>query len=150
MNYSKSLYRRGFVDTSKIEKFIDRQKVSFICSVDREGFPNAKAMLKPRKRKGLKEFYFSTNTSSMRVKQYRDNPNACIYFYHKGLVKYVGVMLIGTMEVLTDQETKNDIWRTGDKLFYKQGVADPDYCVLKFTAAKGRYYCDLKTESFDV
>ena len=45
--------------TSKIEKFIDRQKVSFICSVDHEGFPNAKAMLKPRKRNGLKEFYES-------------------------------------------------------------------------------------------
>ena len=28
-------------------------------------------------------------------------------FYHKGLFKYVGVMLKGKMEVLTDQETKN-------------------------------------------
>ena len=36
------------------------------------------------------------------------------------------------------------------KLFYKKGVTDPDYCVLKFTATKGRYYCDLKTESFDI
>ena len=116
------------MEISKIEKFIDKQKVSFICSVDGEGFPNAKAMLKPRKRVGLKEFYFSTNTSSMRVKQYQDNPNACIYFYHKGVIKYVGVMLIGKMEVLTD----------------------PDYCVLRFTAVKGRYYCDLKTESFEV
>lgn len=85
-------------------------------------------MLKPRKRIGLKEFYFSTNTSSMRVKQYKDNASASIYFYHKGLMKYVGFMLKGKMEVLTD----------------------PDYCVLKFTAASGRYYCDLKTESFDI
>ena len=113
-----------------------------------KGFPNIKAMLKPRKRNGLKEFYFSTNTSSMRVKQFRDNPNASIYFYHKGLIKYEGVMLIGTMEVLTDQETKNMIWRRGDTMFYKKGVTDPDYCVLKFTAIKGRYYCDLKTEDF--
>lgn len=56
---------------------------------------------------GIRQFYFSTNTSSMRVKQYMNNPNACIYFYHKGLFKYVGVMLKGKMEVLTDQETKN-------------------------------------------
>ena len=80
------------MDRFKIEKFIDRQHVGFICSVDSEGFPNVKAMLSPRKRVGLKEFY----------------------------------------------------------LFYKQGVTDPDYCVLKFTSSKGRYYCDLKTESFDV
>ena len=32
------------------------------------------------------------------------NPNACVYFYHKGLIKYVGVMLKGKMEVLTDRE----------------------------------------------
>ena len=59
-------------------------------------------------------------------------------------------MLSGTMEVLTDQESKKMIWKRGDTLFYKGGVTDPDYCVLKFTAEKGRYYCDLKTESFDV
>lgn len=54
------------------------------------------------------------------------------------------------MEVLTDQETKNTIWRKGDTMFYKKGVTDPDYCVLRFTAQSGRYYCDLKTESFEV
>ncbi|MBP5445680.1 MAG: pyridoxamine 5'-phosphate oxidase family protein [Acholeplasmatales bacterium] len=138
------------MDLKKIEKFIKKQKVSFICSVDSENYPNVKAMLKPRKRDGLEVFYFSTNTSSMRVKQYLNNPNACIYFYHKGLFKYVGVMLKGKMEVLTDQETKNMLWKKFDKIFYKEGVTDPDYCVLKFTATSGRYYCDLKTESFEI
>ena len=136
------------MNQNKIERFIDKQKVAFICSVDDDGFPNTKAMLKPRKRIGLKEFYFSTNTSSMRVAQYRKNPKASIYFYRKGLIKYVGVMLKGKMEVLTDQKTKNSIWRRGDTMFYKKGVTDPDYCVLKFTATSGRYYCDLKTENF--
>lgn len=63
-------------------------------------------MLTPRKYNGIKEFYFSTNNSSMRVKQYQENPNASIYFYHKGLIKYEGLMLLGKMEVLTDEETK--------------------------------------------
>ncbi len=138
------------MDAKEIERFISRQKVSFICSVDNDGFPNVKAMLMPRMRNGLKEFWFSTNTSSMRVRQYLENPRASIYFYHKGLIRYEGVMLKGTMEVLTDQESKNMIWRKGDTVFYKQGVTDPDYCVLKFTAETGRHYRDLKTESFSV
>ena len=138
------------MNLKKIEKFINKQTVSFICSVDEEGYPNVKAMLKPRIRNGIKEFYFSTNTSSMRVRQYQENPNASIYFYHKGLVKYVGVMLKGKMEVLTDQEIKNKLWRKGDTMFYKNGVTDSDYCVLKFTAISGRYYCDLKTASFEI
>lgn len=70
------------------------------------------------------------------------------------MIKYTGVMLVGKMEVLTDQETKDAIWKKGDTMFYKKGVTDPDdvvnYCVLKFTAGSGRYYCDLKTETFDV
>ena len=122
-----------------------------MCIRDSEnGYPNMKAMLKPRKMNGLKEFYFSTNTSSIRVKQFQSNPNASIYFYHKGLIKYTGVMLLGKMEVLTDQETKDMIWRKGDIMFYKEGVTDPDYCVLRFTAESGRYYCDLKTENFEL
>lgn len=138
------------MDKEKIAAFIRKQKVAFICSVDSEGYPNVKAMLRPRKAEGLRQFWFSTNTSSMRVKQYLADPKACIYFYHKGLVRYEGVMLRGTMEVLTDQPTKDMIWRRGDTLFYKGGVTDPDYCVLKFTADSGRYYCDLKTGSFTV
>lgn len=134
----------------KIKKIIDKQRVSFICSIDENNYPNMKAMLKPRKRNGLKEFYFSTNTSSMRVKQFINNPNASIYFYHKGLIRYVGIMLKGKMEVLTDSESKQMIWKKGDTMYYKKGVTDPDYCVLKFTAESGRYYCDLKTENFDI
>ena len=140
----------GKMDKEKIIGFIRRQKVSFVCSVDENGTPNVKAMLKPRKQVGLKEFYFSTNTSSMRVKQYLKNPNASIYFYHKGLIRYEGVMLTGTMEVLTDQAAKEMIWKKGDTVFYKKGVTDPDYCVLKFTAKNGRHYCDLNTESFEI
>ena len=138
------------MDTGRIERFIRKQKIAFICSVDGEGFPNVKAMLKPRKAEGLRFFWFSTNTSSMRVKQYLENPKACVYFCHKGLVRYTGVMLKGKMEVLTDPETKEMIWRRGDTMFYRGGVTDPDYCVLRFSAESGRYYCDLKTENFKV
>ena len=41
------------MDNSIIECFIRKQKVAFICSVDEEGFPNVKAMLKPKKIEGI-------------------------------------------------------------------------------------------------
>jgi general stress protein 26 len=129
--------------------FIAKQKVAFIGSVDKDGFPNIKAVLAPRKREG-NVFYFTTNTSSMRVAQYRENEKACIYFYSKGRFSYEGVMLVGKTEVSEDAETKKEIWRIGDTMFYKKGVGDPDYCVLKFTAEKGRRYRNLKTESFEL
>ena len=131
----------------EIFDFIDAQKTAFIGSVDADGFPNVKAMLAPRERDGA-VLYFTTNTSSMRVQQYLANEKACVSVYHRGRFRYTGVMLKGTMAVLTDQPSKDRIWRTGDTMFYKKGVTDPDYCVLRFTAESGRYYQDLKTESF--
>lgn len=132
-----------------IFEFIQKQKTAFIASVDEQGFPNMKAMFAPRKIEG-NCFYFTTNTSAMRSRQFMKNPKASIYFYNKGRFKYEAVMLTGTMEVLQDDDIKREIWCTGDTMYYKQGVTDPDYCVLKFTAIKGRHYCDLKTESFPV
>ncbi|MDR1769328.1 MAG: pyridoxamine 5'-phosphate oxidase family protein [Hungatella sp.] len=129
-----------------IGNLIDKQGVSFISSLDDEGFPNTKAMLPPRKRERIKTFYFTTNTSSMRVRQFRSNPKACIYFCDKRFFR--GVMLKGTMEVLEDPESKEMIWQDGDTLYYPQGVTDPDYCVLKFTAQTGRYYSNFSSENF--
>ena len=41
-----------------IGNLIDRQGVSFISSVDENGYPNTKAMLPPRRREGIKVFLF--------------------------------------------------------------------------------------------
>lgn len=138
------------LDLNKVEDFITKQKISFICSIDENGFPNMKAMMKPRKRNGIVDFYFITSTKSLRVKQYQTNPNASIYFYHKGLFRYEAVMLAGTMKVLKDQETKDMIWQKEDLKVYSKGVKDPNYCVLKFTAKGGRYYNGLKAVGFSI
>lgn len=131
-----------------IGKLIDKQSVAFISSIDANGFPNTKAMLAPRKRVGIHTFYFSTNTSSMRVSQYRLNPNACIYFCDKRFFR--GVMLIGKVEVMEDSFTKEMIWEKGDTMYYPLGVTDPDYCVLKITVTEGRYYSHFQSESFEI
>ena len=129
-----------------IGNLIDKQSVAFISSVDSEGFPNTKAMLPPRKREGIKTIYFSTNTSSLRVSQYRESPKACLYFCDRRFFR--GVMLKGTIDVLEDAKSKEMIWQDGDTLYYNEGVTDPDYCVLKFTAIHGRYYSNFNSEDF--
>jgi general stress protein 26 len=127
---------------------IEKAGASFVGSIDSEGVPNIKAMLLPRKRDGIKRFYFTTNTSSMRVSQFRANPKACVYFCDSRFFR--GVMLQGTMDVLEDSQSKEMIWLDGDEMFYPLGVTDPDYCVLRFTTVSGRYYSNLKSESFNI
>ena len=136
-------------DTEKtVANLIDKQSIAFISSIDENGFPNTKAMLPPRKREGIKSFYFTTNTSSMRVSQYQNNSKACIYFCDRRFFR--GVMLIGKVEVLTDSKSKEMIWQAGDTMYYPKGVTDPDYCVLRFTAIKGRFYSKFNSENFEV
>ena len=128
--------------------FIQKQNAVVVGSVDEDGWPNQKAMFPPRKAEGENVFWLSTNTSSLHVKQFRANPRASLYFFKREAVRCTGVMLKGSMEVLEDEASKRALWRPGDVLYYPKGVTDPDYCVLRFTAACARVYRDLKKEDF--
>lgn len=134
------------MDKSTVFRFIAKRKTAFLGSVNQQGYPVVRAMLAPRKIEN-DAIYFTTNTSSDKVAQFAANDKACVYFYRRGPVKYQGVCLVGEIEVCTDRPTKEAIWRRGDKMFYRQGVTDPDYCVLKLICRKAMYYCDLRTQT---
>lgn len=91
-----------------IGKLVDKANLTFISYVDDDGYPITKAMLKPREREGIKIFWFSTNTSSNKVKFFRKNAKASIYFVDKRFFR--GVSLRGTVEVLETAEAKERIW----------------------------------------
>jgi len=129
-----------------IGNLIDKQSVSFISSVDENGYPNTKAMLPPVKREGIKTFYWHTNSPSLRVKQYRDNPKACIYFCDKRFFR--GVMLKGTMEVLDNEDVKKEIWKDEFSMYYTGGMNGGDFIILRFTAESGRFYSNFHSEDF--
>jgi len=129
-----------------IGNLIEKQSTSFISSIDENGYPNTKAMLAPCKRDGIKFFYWHTNSPSMRIKQYRDNPKACIYFCDKRFFR--GVMLKGTMEVLEDKKIKKEIWKDDYSMYYNGGVDGGDFIIIKFTAKEGRYYSNFHSEDF--
>lgn len=52
--------------------------------------------------------------------------------------------------MLETREAKEGIWQEGDAIYYHEGVAGPDYCVLRFTTTKGRFYHNFKSEDFDI
>jgi general stress protein 26 len=131
-----------------IGNLIDKQGVSFISSVDGNGYPNTKAMLPPIKREGIKTFYWHTNSPSMRIKHYRNNPKACIYFYDKHFFR--GVMLKGTMEVLDDKKIKEELWQDEFSKYYTGGIDGGDFIIIKFTAESGRYYSNFSSDDFKI
>ena len=122
---------------TEIETLIKNSKNAYVSSVDQEGYPNIKAMF-ALERDGMEVFYFSTNLSSKRTRQFMLNPKASIYFCKEET--FQGLMLAGEMEVCTDRELKTRLWSEGSERYYPKGIDDDDYCVLKFTARMGNYW----------
>ena len=129
------------LDRKNLMALIDASRDAIVCSIDEAGFPNAKAMFL-RAHEGAKTFWFSTNTSAERTRQLTERPESCIYFFDPARIR--GLMLTGLMRVYHDAETKAAFWREGDDQYYPLGPADPDYCMMCFTAEKGNYWAPLK------
>lgn len=128
-----------------IYEFISRQRISVISSVDEEGYPATRALIQPVLVEG-NDIYFATYTSSRKVRHYRNNSKACVYFFEKGR-DFRGVEIKGNMEVLTDQPTKERFWKPFFTRFYRKGVTDPDYCILKFTGFEAQWFSNTKTQT---
>ncbi|WP_368936681.1 pyridoxamine 5'-phosphate oxidase family protein [Bacillus sp. SH8-8] len=134
----------NYVFSESLE-MVNRSTVTMLGSVDEGKFPNIKAVLKLESQ-GIKKFWFNTNTSSKRIQQYKDNPKACLYFLESE--KYVGLMLIGNMEIIKDRELKAKLWRSSFEEYYPMGIDDPEYSILCFTSLKGKYYDGAKNIDF--
>jgi general stress protein 26 len=111
------------------------------------GFPNVKAMIK-MENEGLGVVWFSTNTSSKRVAQFRKDPRACVYFMDAET--WEGLMLVGKVEVLDDDASRKRLWRDGFERYYPGGVTDPDYSVLRFSPEWANYYHSLANVTFGI
>ena len=132
-------------DAVKIIQSSECAQIATFGKDETEGFPEIRALLNlanPKKYPRLKNkaisvdgetltIYFTTNTSSRKVRQLRANNKACLYFVLPK--KFKGVSAIGTIEEVTDQIVKEDFWQTGWYIYYHKGAKDPDYTLLKFT-----------------
>ena len=129
----------------EIIKLRKESAIAFVASVNEGAYPQIKAML-VLEHESMQTQYFSTNTSSKRVRQFLKNPKASVYYCDEA--EFKGVLFTGTMEICRDHDTKAFLWREGFNMYYPKGVDDEDYCVLKFTAETVNYYHGLQNESF--
>lgn len=126
---------------------VNRSTIAMFGTSSVEGYPNIRAMIK-MENEGLRRIWFSTNTSSKKVAQLKKNPKSCVYFVD--FDEWMGVILIGTINIVQDPESKQRLWREGFEKYYPSGVNDPDYSVLLFTAQWGNYYHNLVQTTFKI
>jgi general stress protein 26 len=128
-------------------ELVNGSTIAMLGTNNADGYPNIRAMIK-MENEGLKRIWFSTNTSSEKVVQLQNNHKTCVYFVD--FKKWMGLMIIGTMDILQDPESKQRLWREGFEKYYPQGVNDSDYSVLRFTGRWGRYYHGIATVTFEL
>lgn len=101
-----------------------------LALIDLEGFPTA-SVITASKADGINWITFCTGLGSDKAKRIEKCGRASVCF---GSPDY-GITLVGEIEVLTDPETKREMWYEGMGDHFT-GPDDPHYCVLKFTTKR--------------
>jgi len=119
------------------------------------GRPQTRAMFNLRRRgqfSGLAPFfdrhgdgytvYLTTNTSSPKVAEVRANPAVSIYYAVPQ--EFLGLMLGGDLEIVTDRAIRELLWQPGWERYYPQGPQDPDHTVLRLRPTEAKLYHQLQ------
>jgi general stress protein 26 len=137
-----------------------KSRFVFVTSLDDRGYPETRAMfnLKRRNRSGRLPGIFlaeaerfsnilGTNTSSRKVAQVAADPRVCLYFADTR--NFMGLSVKGRLVAVDDMGTKKALWQPSWTRYYPQGVADPDFTVLRFEQESGRYYHGLRVAEIE-
>ncbi|MDR2556952.1 MAG: pyridoxamine 5'-phosphate oxidase family protein [Bacteroidales bacterium] len=133
-------------------QFIKAASVVYLTTVDGNGFPSTRAMLNlknPKEYPGLAEIheaeenpftvFMTTNTSSSKFAEIKQNGKACLYYCDPD--KFYGVMLQGTVEIITDNSLRQKAWQKDWEVYYPDG--DSDYTLLRFIPTNFKVYSDF-------
>lgn len=128
------------------EKLLKECKICSVASVSEKGYPRI-CCLMPLKTEGIKEFWFSTATSSNKVRHFRQNNRAGVTFY----AGRDSVTLTGKMEIVSEKMVKDSLWvESLSRHFPNGGKEDPEYCVIHFVAEEATVYIGGAFESFEM
>ena len=103
-----------------------------LALIDADGYPTA-ATISPSKIDGIRRIAFCTGTGSNWVKRIEKCNRASVCFNSEA--EQYNITLVGTIEVLTDVETKKEMWFEGMG-YYFSGPEDPNFCVLQFVTRR--------------
>jgi len=109
-----------------------------LALLDADGYPTA-STITPAKADGIRWLTFCTgvnSSKSVRIKKC-NRASVCL---NSGSYN---ITLVGTMEILTDPQSKREMWY-GGLVNHFSGPEDPGYCVLKFTTRRYNLLVDWK------
>lgn len=122
---------------ARAESIMKAASTATIAVIDDRGFPRASTISSIRT-DGVRHAWFSTGLQSGKVRCLENNNRASLCYRDGGH----NVTLIGTIEILTDQPIKRELWQDWFIDHFPAGQDDPNYCILRFTAEQASLWVD--------
>lgn len=123
----------------KAEALLQQCEVVVLTSINKEGYPRPIPLSKI-KTEGLTTIWFATGNSSVKTKDFRSNPKAGVCFDKDGN----SVAMTGEVEVISDAETKKELWQDRFIHHFTEGPTDSEYILLKFCGTHATIWIDGK------
>lgn len=134
---------------------IENSSMVYLTTINDQNYPETRAMLNLRNNKQYPqlqklfssdhnsfEIFFTTNTSSSKVKQIITNNKASAYYCIPEQFK--GVWISGDLEIL-DNVAKMKYWVSGWEMYYPGGKTDLDFTILKMKPKSIKGYENFST-----
>jgi general stress protein 26 len=113
-----------------------------LCLIDEDGYPTA-STITISKADGIKWLTFLTGHDSNKAKRIGKCNKGCVCL---STPEY-NITLVGTLEVLTDPDTRKEMWQDPIGAYYS-GPDDPNYCVLRFNTMRyNLFFADADGDS---
>jgi general stress protein 26 len=110
---------------------------------DEFGYPSA-SMITASRADGANWIAFCTGLGANKPNRIRKDPRACIYLFESK--SFSGISLTGKIEILTDIETKRQMWYAELADHFK-GPEDEGLCVLMFKTERYNIFIDYQNIS---
>ena len=126
----------------KANALIEKCSVAALTSVNEKGYPRT-CLLSIAKADGFSDIYFVTSKRSDingKATHFENNPKASVCYFLDGN----SVTLIGNVEFVTDRQIQEAVWNETDRKFFKKGIDDPKFRLLKFHTIEATFWIEGK------
>lgn len=106
-----------------------------VVSIDTDGYPRPVQMSKIHTR-GFNEVWMATSSTSVKVSDFRKNSKAGLCYDHYG----DGVSMRGTVEIISDNATRKEMWQEWFIHHFPGGPTDPNYVILHFIGTEATFW----------
>jgi general stress protein 26 len=144
-------------DKKQILKLMDESEAVFLATAGEKG-PSIRALVNLRRADaypGIAErarrdgfaVYLATSRKSSKVREIVADPRVSLYYCVPA--RYEGVTLNGTARIADDKDLRRALWCEAWRIYWPDGLADPDYCVLRVEPTDIFGWCGTEAFHYD-